>query len=369
MKILHLSAVNTWGGGENHLFNLCYELEKISDVQNNVFCPAKSVLRESLRETATTVHISPLANRMDPRYFLKLAMVCKKENFDLLHIHDTTALTLAVMADKVGDLPPMIFSKKTSFPIKDRKQTLFKYNYPKIKKILCVSEETRRVTAEKITDPQKLITIYHGVNPAKQRSNTDFNIRTKLNIKKDKILIGNIGNHIRAKNLETWIEVIDRIVNVQQRKDFFFVQMGSFTNRTRSLKEKVIRLGLQDHISFMGFVPEGYTLIPQFDMILVTSQSEGLPGVIYESFFHRTPVISTNVGGIPEVIEHGVNGLLAGMHDPQTLSEHILYLHKEPDLINKFRELSRKKVEEDYTSAVMAQKTIKEYKKILHGRS
>ena len=51
----------------------------------------------------------------------------------MVHLHDPTALTLCVIADKISrQIPKMIFAKKTSFPIKDRKSTLYKYNYKKI---------------------------------------------------------------------------------------------------------------------------------------------------------------------------------------------------------------------------------------------
>ena len=182
------------------------------------------------------------------------------------------------------------------------------------------------------------------------------------------MLIGTIGNHIRAKHLETLIAVINEVVNVHGRKDFFFVQMGIFTDRTEALKQKVEELGLGDYIAFLGFVPDASNFIPQFDITLVTSQSEGLPGVIYESFYHGTPVISTSVGGIPEIIEHGENGLLADMHDFKSLGEHLLYLHDKPELVRKFTKTSKEKLAEKYTSEVMAGKTITEYKKVLNGK-
>src|SRR5690606_33991183 len=135
------------------------------------------------------------------RFILKIGSLCKKKKIDLVHIHDTTALSLAVMADHIFDLPPFVFSKKTSFPIRNRKQTLFKYNYRKIRSILCVSETTLKVASPSIEDPSRLKVIYHGTRLDNKSASTPFLLREKLDLPSDKRIIGNIANHIRAKHL------------------------------------------------------------------------------------------------------------------------------------------------------------------------
>lgn len=369
MKILQLSAVKNWGGGENQIEALCTELKKSNpEVENIIFCVRNGKFHEKIKNKDLSLITAALSIKMDFRFVLKLISTCMKEKIDLIHIHDPSALTLAVMADKFYDLPPFIFSKKTSFPIKKRKQTRYKYNYQKIKKILCVSEETKKITAEGIKDHQKLETIYHGTRLDNKSDKTPFSLRQKLNIPAGKKIIGTIGNHIRAKHLETFIEVVNDIVNKEKRQDFFFVQIGGITKRTAALKERIAALNLQEHIAVLGFIPEASNFIPQFDISLITSQSEGVPGVIYESFYHEVPVVSTNVGGIPEIIEDGKNGLLANKHDHKKLSEHILYLTDNPQLISGFTQLSKNKLLENFTTDIMAQKTLSQYKQIINGR-
>lgn len=372
MNILHLSAVKKdWGGGENHIENLCLELQKShSEVRNLIFCVAGGKFHNRLKETELDYICAPLAVKVDPRFSLKLILTCQREKIDLIHIHDPTALTLAVMADKLGKLPPFILSKKTSFPIKQRKQTLYKYNYPKIKRILCVSEETKRISSQSITQPEKLQTIYHGTNLATKSDETPFRLRKKFGIGSDKVIVGNIANHIRAKNLETFVEMVDEIVNIRKRKDLFFVQIGDFTDRTEALKEKIREYRLEEHILFLGFLPQASNFIPQFDILLMTSQSEGVPGAIYEAFYHRTPVVSTDVGGIPEIITHNENGLLSPPHDPRSLADNLLILAENEELRLKFAEISRRKLLEKFTTAKMAEETYKVYEEVLRsGRS
>ena len=59
--------------------------------------------------------------------------------------------------------------------------------------------------------------------------------------------------------------------------------------------EKVKEYQLTQHIIFTDFINNAAQVIPQFDIFLLTSQSEGLPQVINQAFYHKTPVISTNL--------------------------------------------------------------------------
>lgn len=365
MNILHISSVKSWGGGEKNIEELCAEFSNIyPEVKNIVLCVKNGLFHKRLIDNDIHFETAPLAFKMDIRFSFRIIAICRKYKIDLIHIHDPSAIQLTILADKLCNLPPFVFNKKTSFPIKNRKSTLYKYNYPKIKKVFCVSEETKRITSEAINN-EKLVTIYNGIDIKNRDEKADFLLREKFNIDSSKKIIGIIGNHIRAKNLETLIQVVDIIVNKKKIKDFYFVQIGLFTDRTPTLLESIEMLNLGEYISFTDYVPNASAFIPQFDALLITSQSEGLPLVIYESFYYRVPVISTDVGGIPEAIENNINGLLSPKHNPEKLAEQVIYLFSNTDVIKSFTDISYKKLVEKFTTTIMVKKTLSEYKNIL----
>ncbi|APG59987.1 glycosyltransferase family 4 protein [Christiangramia salexigens] len=367
MNILHLSAVKAWGGGENHIENLCRELKIIDpEHRNYILCAKDSDFHRKLKKGNIPFFSAALLLKFDLRYVFKIIQLSKTHKIDLIHIHDSTALTLAVMATKLAELPPFILSKKTSFPIKDRKRTLYKYNHQNIKRILCVSETTKKITAEKIDDTSKLVTIYHGTNFNKS-TNTAFQIRERFQIPKGKILVGMVANHIRAKNLESFVELIEEVVHNRGQKHFHFIQIGKFTNRTQKYLEMVKNKSLQDHVEFLDFLPQASNYIKQFDISILTSQSEGIPQFIYESFYHKVPVVSTNVGGIPEIIKDGENALLSNSFDVPGLADKLIALQKDKELQKKFAELSFRILENGFTTRIMAEKTLSEYKKVVYG--
>lgn len=368
MNILHISAVKNWGGGENHIENLCFELKRsYPEVHNLILCSRGKKFHNRLSTSDLDYETAILKVNFDVRFISRIIGLCKNRKIDLIHLHDPRAMALAIFADKFADLPPFVFSKKISFPVKKRKQTLYKYNYPKIKKYLCVSDHTKAIMAEAVKDREKLITIYHGTRIDNKSDQTPYTLREKFNISPQQIIIGNIANHHKAKKLETFIDVADELVNKKNKKNFHFVQIGTFTERTPALKEKVKELKLDKNIHFLGYIPNASNFLPQFDITLITSSNEGMPQVIYESFYHRVPVVSTNVAGIPEVVKNGENGLLADKFDHAKLSEHILSLHDQPERIKEITSTSNARLFARYTTIKMAENTLAEYKKIIYG--
>ena len=363
MTVLHISAVKSWGGGENHIENLTYELSISNpEVKNIIFCVHSSPFHKRLKDSSRPAETAPLLFNLDPRYVFKIIFLCRSKNVDLIHLHDPRAMALAIAADRLYNLPPFIFSKKTSFPIKDRKQTLYKYNYHKIRKYLSVSETTSQVLSQSIDRKQDIVTIYHGTRMDDKSTSTPFILREKFNIAPEAKIIGNIANHITAKNLETFVDVANYLIHDQGREDFHFVQIGTFTERTPDLLEKVKQLNLEHRVHFLGYQPGASNFIPQFNLTLVTSFTEGLPQVIYESFYHKVPVISTRVGGIPEVIQNGENGFLAEKGDYLGLGQHILSLLQNPAMADRFTEISWTSLQEKYTTSIMAIRTLQQYR-------
>ncbi|GAB2774595.1 glycosyltransferase family 4 protein [Salinimicrobium soli] len=368
MKILHLSAVRNWGGGEQHIENLCLEMAKNhSEVLNIVLCRKGSRFEHRLKKQNFRYYTSPLLSNFDFRYALKIISTCKKESIDLIHIHDPKALTLAIIADHFYELPPLVFSKKTSFPIRQNKGTLYKYNYKKLQKILCVSKTTKNLTFEYLERLERLKVIYHGTRIDNKSTETPFRLRDKLGLQEETVIIGNVANHIEAKDLETFLKTVRYLVKEKKQENLHFVQMGRFSRITPVLQELIEKWDLEKHISMLGFLPDASNFIPQFDATLLTSENEGIPQVIYESFYHRVPVVSTRAGGISEVIEHKVNGLLAECYDHRELGENLLFLKDNPQLIPTFTEISKNKLLKGFTAEKMAKQTLEEYKKVING--
>ena len=91
-----------------------------------------------------------------------------------------------------------------------------------------------------------------------------------------------------------------------------------------SLRTKVrSRMGLTEVVRFLGYRRDMHRIYPAVDVVALPSLSEGLPMVALEAMAHARPVVGTRVGGIPEVVEHGVSGLARPTADPGALAREI----------------------------------------------
>jgi len=93
-------------------------------------------------------------------------------------------------------------------------------------------------------------------------------------------------------------------------------------------------LGLADAVTFYGQIPHTsiYSVYDAYDIFVNASNVDNMPGCILEAFASGLPVVSTNAGGIPYLVKHGVTGLLVGRNDCHGLAQSAVRLLKDPDL-------------------------------------
>ncbi len=366
MNILHISGVLKWGGGENHIQNLCFELAQSNpEVNNMILCVEGGEFHNKLTKLPIKFFTAKRRRRISFNFIMRIIELCKQEAVDLIHLHDPTAMQLAIIADHFSNLPSFVLSKKISYPVRKNFLSLYKYNYKKIKKYLCVSDETHAVLAQGVEDKGKIVTIYHGTRIDNKSDLTPFKLRDKLGIAANKKIIGNIANHYPAKDLATLVRTLNRLVNEYGRRDFHVVQIGSPSNTTPEIMELVKTYGLSAHISFLGFTENASNFIPQFDIGFMSSRLEGIAQFLYECFYHRLPIVTTNAGGAAEIIKQGDTGFITEKGDDEALARHLVYVLDHPEETKVIAENGNKLLFSQFITGVMAQKTLAVYREVI----
>lgn len=366
MNILHITGANSWGGNEQQLIDTCIELKKF-DTRNYIYCYHKSPIEKE----AFTNNI-PVVNSVCHKTFsLKKARHLKKvitqKNINIIHLHTSDSVTTYVISDILFNLnTPAVFSKKGLNSKIKRGLSAYKYNYSKIKQVICVSNAvlTSFSATLKPKNSHKLKVVYDGINIDRIKIN-QTNLRDLYQIPSSKLLIGNIANHSKAKDLKTFIKTANHLINKLNIKNVVFLQIGKNSKHTEELNTLVIEYNLENHVIFTDFLENASGYINQFDMYLMSSEREGLPITIYESFYQKTPVISTIAGGIPEAITDGINGKLSNIKDYKSLADNVVELMSSTELKNQFIEKSYHLVLDKFTTKQLAENTLKIYKKII----
>src|SRR5690606_3210515 len=99
-----------------------------------------------------------------------------------------------------------------------------------------------------------------------------------------------------------------------------------------ALRRQIERLELQDRVFLLGAIPEAATYLKAADVFVLASRTEAMPYAVIEALLSEVPTVATAVGGIPEVIENGVSGLLAPPLDNEALANILARLLRDEEL-------------------------------------
>ena len=135
------------------------------------------------------------------------------------------------------------------------------------------------------------------------------------------------------------------------------------------LEELVRKLGLTDHVKFLGFVNEPTSLFPRIDFLLQpSSRTEGVPNSVLEAMASGMPVIASRVGGVPELITHGSTGLLVDPGDPQAIVDAVKELIRNPDLRTAIARAASEHVRRNYAVAIATASLARLYESMASGK-
>lgn len=365
MKVLHVSGAKRWGGNEQQLIYLVSELEKLN-VSNIVFGVKSSQLEKECRKHKITF-VSTNEKKLNKISNCRLLKKITKEEIpDIIHLHTSDSLTVFIISDLLFNLKvPVVFSKKgignsSSFLSK------YKYNYKNLSSIICISEKVKNEFSQILTQKtkEKINIIYDAVAISIVDQAVDYNLKNAYKIPNESLLIGNIANHTKAKDLDTLIATADYLINQMSVKNVFFVQIGEFSKLTSGFKSKIKAKNLDHQFVFTDKLNRAYLFNQQFDIFVLTSEREGGPTALLEAMLMEKPIVSTNVGIVQEIIKNGQNGYVSEVKDYVSLAENIKTLvidsEKRKTIVQRNRELIHK----NNSAQIIAQKTFELYQSI-----
>lgn len=146
-----------------------------------------------------------------------------------------------------------------------------------------------------------------------------------------------------------------------------FVVVGDGPLR-RPLEEKARALRLNGAVRFLGAVPNASSLLPGFDIFVLSSLWEGMSNSLLEAMAAGKPVVATDVGGGSEVVLEGKTGFLVPPKDPEALADAVLRLLAAPDLARNLGVAGRVRVESKFTLEIMVARLEELYDSLLTSR-
>jgi len=257
-----------------------------------------------------------------PRAFTALVRLLRRERIDIVHAHLWDANLLAALASPLAGLPVLVAHEHMwSFEGRPFRVATERHVISRIASVMaCVSEFNRRqmVEVEKIA-PDRIRVLPNGIPPLAPATGHD--VRAELGIPADARLVGAVAVARREKRLDVLLDAVARLDGSAPNVHVAIAGYGGSRGELPALEQQATSLGIRDRVHFLGLRRDIPDLLAAFDVACLSSDFEGQPLSVMEYMAAGKPIVSTNVGGLPEMIRDGVEGLLVPRRDPGAFSE------------------------------------------------
>ncbi len=222
--------------------------------------------------------------------------------------------------------------------------------------MICVSQFDKNKLIKRGLPSQKIVLIHNGISE-------DFQ-KKELPIKVDGIIIGTCARLSKTKGINYLIEAFS--ILSKKYKDINLIIIGDGEER-KKLEVLAEKLKIKHKTYFLGALPKAREYIGNFNIFVLPSIFEPFGISILEALSSKVPIVATKVGGIVEIIEDGISGMLVPPKDSLSYAIEKLLLDK--DLRGNIAEKGYKKFLEKFTARKIVDETIKVYEEILLNSS
>ena len=375
LKVLTLTdqLVYLGGGAERVAMEIATRLDQTRF--ESVFCASRywdGLRRDSVQEAERRmdeagVRYFGLGRRSstDLHHWLHLRGILRRERVDVLHAHMFGSNVWGTVIGRLARVPVIVAHEHTwSFegrPLRrfvdreviGRGSTAF----------IAVSRDDQRKMVEiERVDADKILHVPNGI--AAPPPPTGADLRAELGIPAGAPVIGTVSVLRPQKALEVFIEASAELL--RQNPDLRVLLAGDGPLRGE-LTELVNGLGVQDRLLMLGYRSDAADVMATLDVAVSSSAFEGSPLAVMEYMESARPIVATRVGGVPDLIEDGVHGLLVEPGDAGALAAAIGRMLADPEAARRMGEAARERRRHEFTVELMVRRFEALYERLVAG--
>lgn len=317
MRICVVAHSHILGGMERHVLTLLTAMS----AAGHTMCfagPRDSWLGEQCMAQGIETFDLAMHGMYDVGSAVRLARFAKRWNADLLHGHSQRGTHYAVWAGSWSGRPAIATAHSTTAYSRFKRAT----------RIICVSDAVRDFLLGLNFAPEKLLRIHSGVPDITTTAPSRSAARAMLGLKESQLVLGMVARFVKDKGHEVAIDALPHI----KHPDTVILLAGDDNNAcANELRRHIASRGLTDQVRFLGQRADVDTIYAACDQMLAPSYREALSLSLIEAAAMSLPLIASRVGGIPEVVEDGLNGLLIPPGDSRALADAINSLQENPE--------------------------------------
>jgi glycosyltransferase involved in cell wall biosynthesis len=347
LSVVHVVLSMDVGGLERNVLNQVREGQALGQRVSVVCLERPGTLSYRVEELGGSVHFIDKRPGLRPGVIGRLKELFLELRPDVVHTHQIGTLIYAGPASRRAGSCLVVHTQHglENFAGRIRTRWLGRLASRFTRVFYCLTKDmAAHVIAHRIAPPGKLRVIPNGIDTAlyrEPRAAEAEAVRRTLGIPADATLIGTVGRLVEIKRQDTLIRAFARLKARVVNSHLLLVGGGPLEDELRALAG---RLGVGDSVHFSGYQADTVPFLQAMNIFALTSRSEGMPQAILEAAVAGLPIISSRVGGIPEVIEHGGTGLLFEPGEDSALAEGLLRLIADGHLARRLGDAARDRV-------------------------
>jgi glycosyltransferase involved in cell wall biosynthesis len=332
LEVCHVASGDRWAGAEVQLAMLLKALMRRKDLRISAIFLNQGRLAEEARECGVEVCVIPENEHKFFQILSEATQFLQGKNVKILHSHRYKENLLATLLAHRCRVPFRVCSRHGAPEpfagwrrykhglIQTLDRLVARYSTDCV---ISVSTELRSQLTRYLP-ADKVVTIYNGIDL--ERVFSPFSVseaKQRLGIPVECWVLGTVGRLDPVKRLDIFLAAAQQIVASQPNARFVIAGEGQEEQRLRELARS---LRLQDHVLFLGYRADIYDVLRAMDIFVLCSDHEGLPMALLETLYLGVPVVARPVGGVTEVIQDGVNGVLVDSAEPSALAKECLHV-------------------------------------------
>jgi glycosyltransferase involved in cell wall biosynthesis len=297
----------------------------------------------------------------------------RKRRFDIVHTYGWYPNVFAIPVSRLALRPAIIASIRDSGAyMTPAKIQALKFVCRLADCVLANSKAGRGWLVSQGVREQKIEVIPNGiiVPGHVERDAVSGRVRSESGIPPNTPVCACIGRVVSGKGIDCYFKAA-RVLRDRGR-DVRFLMIGAHSVEQRQYQsemDQLIReLNIEKQVIFTGQREDVPAILREVDVVVHPSLTEGLSNVILEAMASGIPVVATNVGGNPELVEDGRTGFLVPVADPVGIADGICRLLDRPEMARAFGQRARQRIMEEFAVEQMVRKTEELYSRLLEGR-
>jgi glycosyltransferase involved in cell wall biosynthesis len=311
------------------------------------------------------VDVFPIIMRgeIDPAAGFRIRKLINKFSCNIVHSHTSHAHSLAFLAS-IGTGVTRLVTRRVDFSI-------FRHSFLKLSGIkyrymadyyIAISNKIKEVLVNDGLPDERIFVVHSGIDPQRFMQATGDHLLSEFDIKENQKVVINVAHLAGHKGQKYLVRAIPYVLAKLPDTRFFIIGEGILMD---TLKKTASELGLKKELIFTGFRNDVAAFYKLADLYVMSSVQEGLGTAVLDALAMAKPVVATNTGGLPEIIQDGKTGRLVLPADPEALADGIVDMLTGVEAAKAMANEGRTMVQNYFSIDAMVDNNIEVYKKVL----